>query len=145
MPTFPSVEWFDAVREVYNGDDAYRGAGGGMCDALVGVKVGERLFKLVFEGFECSGASEIDEAGLEETDFYLDLSAEEWREMIANISQNGAADLDHTLNTLDLTLDDGLAHSATGDQYRQDMFFRYNQTFQFFFDASARVETTPGE
>ena len=145
MPVFPSVEWFDAVREVYNSDDAYRGAGGGMCDALVGIKVGQRLFKLVFEGFECSGASEIDEAGLEETDFYLDLSAEAWREMIANIGENGAADFDHTLNTLDLELEDGLAHSATGDQYRQDLFFRYNQTFQFFFDASARIETTQGE
>ena len=42
-------------------------------------------------------------------------------------------------------LENGLAHSATGDQYRQDLFFRYNQTFQFFFDASARIETTLGE
>ncbi len=141
MPVFPSVEWFDAVRDVYNSDDAYRGAGGGICDALVGVKVGEKLFLLVFDGFECSGASEIDEAQLEETDFYLDLSPEGWREMIANIGDNGAAGFGHTLNTLDLTLDDGLAHSATGDQYRQDLFFRYNQTFQFFFDASARIET----
>ena len=142
MPVFPSVEWFDAVSEIYNADDSYRGAGGGACDALVGVKVGERLFLLVFEGFECNGASEIDERQLEETDFYLEHSAEGWREMLANISENGAADLHHTLNTLDLTLEDGLAHSATGDQYRQDMFFRFNQTFQNFFDASARIETT---
>ena len=142
MPVFPSVEWFDAVSEIYNADDSYRGAGGGACDALVGVKVGERLFLLVFEGFECSSASEIDEQQLEDTDFYLDLDAEGWREMLANIGENGAADLHHTLNTLDLTLEDGLAHSATGDQYRQDMFFRFNQTFQNFFDASARIETT---
>ena len=31
------------------------------------------------------------------------------------------------------------------DQYRQDMFFRYNQTFQYFFEQSARVETEFGE
>ncbi len=40
---------------------------------------------------------------------------------------------------------DGLTHSYTGDQYRQDMFFRYNQTFQYFFDQSARVETEFGD
>ena len=49
--------------------------------------------------------------------------------MIENIRENGEADLDHSLNTMDLDSLDGLAHSYTGDQYRQDMFFRYNQTF----------------
>ena len=62
-----------------------------------------------------------------------------------NIRENGEADLDHSLNTMDLDSLDGLAHSYTGDQYRQDMFFRYNQTFQYFFDQSARVETEFGE
>ncbi len=61
--------------------------------------------------------------------------------MLENIEENGAADMDHTLNTLDLEHPDGLAQSQSGDQYRQDLFFRYNQTFQYFFDASARVET----
>ena len=28
-----------------------------------------------------------------------------------------------------------------GDQYRQDFFYRFNQTFQYFFDASARIDT----
>lgn len=28
-----------------------------------------------------------------------------------------------------------------GDQYREDLFFRYNQSMQYFFDASARVAT----
>jgi hypothetical protein len=37
--------------------------------------------------------------------------------------------------------EDGFARSATDDQYRLDMFFRYNQTLQFFFDASSKVET----
>ncbi len=143
MPVFPSVEWFDAVRGVFNGDDSYHGAGGGTCDAVVGVKAGQQVFLLVFEGFECAEAREIDEAGLEEADFYLDMTPQEWWEMLQNISEHGTADLNHTLNTLDLGRDEGLALSKSGDQYRQDLFFRYNQTFQYFFDASARVETTP--
>ena len=79
------------------------------------------------------------------TDFYLDMPMEDWEDMLENIRENDEADLDHSLNTMDLDSIDGLAHSYTGDQYRQDMFFRYNQTFQYFFDQSARVETEFGE
>ena len=152
MAVFPSVEWFDAVRAVFNGDDAYQRAGGGSCDANVGIMVGEKVYLLVFEGRECEEAREISEDELEDADFYLDMGHQDWRDMLVNIAENGGADLDNTLNTLDLDLDDGLAQSKNGDQYRQDLFFRYNQTFQYFFDASARIETefemsgaTPGE
>ena len=64
-----------------------------------------------------------------------------YKAMIQNIATNGHADLHHTLNTLDLGRPEGLSHSMHGDQYREDLFFRYNQTMQYFFDASARVAT----
>ena len=140
MPVFPSVEWFDAVRHEFNSEDAVRDAGGGTCDATVGIKVGGSLYLLVFEGFECSSASEIQEPDLEDTDFYLDMTRDDWLDMLQNIQANGEADLDHTLNTLDLDSENGLAISYSDDQYRQDLFFRYNQTFQYFFDLSSRVE-----
>ena len=141
MPLFPSVEWFDAVRQEFNSDESVRGGGGGTCDARVGVRVGESIFLLVFEGFECEPASEIEESDLESTDFYLDMSPEDWEDMLANIQENGEATSDFTLNTIDLDSENGLALSSTGDQYRQDLFFRYNQTFQYFFDMSSRVPT----
>jgi hypothetical protein len=34
------------------------------------------------------------------------------------------------------------AYSPVDDQYRQDLFYRYNQNFQDFFDASSRIDTT---
>ena len=52
-----------------------------------------------------------------------------------------APTLSYTLNTLDLDREEGLSTSVHGDQYREDLFFRYNQTLQFFFDASARIKT----
>ena len=61
--------------------------------------------------------------------------------MLRNIYVNGHAVDRYTLNTLDLDRADGLATSIHGDQYREDLFFRYNQTLQYFFDASSRVET----
>jgi hypothetical protein len=141
LPIFPSVEWFDAVRESFNSDDANRAAGGGMAEADVGIKYDGQIFLLKFAGFECESASIIQLADLDDTDFYLELHPDDWNEMLVNIQQNGTADMDHTLNTLDLESEDGFARSATGDQYRLDMFFRYNQTMQFFFNASSSVET----
>ena len=138
---FPSVRWFDAVRSVFNTDESYRGAGGGYCNCTAGMKIGADVFVLTFEGQECTQAVQANDAALEDVDFYLDMAAAEWREMVANIQGNGHADLHHTLNTLDLDREDGLATSRHGDQYREDLFFRYNQTLQFFFDASARVKT----
>ena len=143
---FPSVEWFDAARREFNADESVRGGGGGTCDAKVGVKIGERaVYALVFEGFECVSASEIAEADLADADFYMDMAEGDWREMIENIAENGEADFDHTLNTLDLDIEGGLAKSAAGDQYLQDLFYRYNQTFQYFFDLTSRIDTAFAE
>ncbi len=141
MPQFPSLDWFEQVRGVFNSDDSYQQAGGGLCDAVMGVKVGDKAYLVVFEGMECAEAREVDAATLGDADFYLNMEYAEWRDMLANIRDNNGADLDYTLNTLDMGRDDGLAQTLNGDQYRQDFFYRYNQTFQYFFDASARVQT----
>ena len=137
MLKFPSVEWFDAVRELINSDDKYRQLG--TVDASVGIKVGDQLFLLTFEAFECSGVKEIDEADLRDVDFWLEQSPEEWRAMLENIKQHGTADLQFTLNTIDLTLSEGFARSYDG--YRRDAFYRFNQSLQNFFDASSKIET----
>ena len=105
------------------------------------MKIGDDIFVLTFEGIECSRAVVADEAALDDVDFYLDMPRGDWLEMVKNIAANGSADLHHTLNTLDLDREDGLAMSHHGDQYREDLFFRYNQTLQFFFNASARVKS----
>ena len=141
---FPSVAWFEAVRQVFNADPSYRGAGGGYCDCVAGMKIGAEAFLLTFEGEGCVCAAAVDDSALDDADFYLDMAPADWREMVANIRGNGHADLQHTLNTLDLDREDGLAKSRHGDQYREDLFFRYNQTLQFFFDASASVKTALG-
>jgi hypothetical protein len=137
MPKFPSVEWFDTVRDMVNRDENYRRLG--TVDARVGVKDGDQLFELTFEAFECTGAKEIDEKDLRDLDFWLEQSPEEWREMIENIKQHGAADLSHTLNTIDLNRAEGFAKSFDG--YRRDAFYRFNQSLQEFFDASSKIDT----
>jgi hypothetical protein len=137
MPAFPSLEWFEAVKDLVNQDEAFRRLG--TVDARVGVKVGDKTYELTFEAFECAGVREIGPEGLRDCDFWLEQEPEAWEDMISNIQQNGKADLSHTLNTIDLTLPDGFARSHDG--YRRDAFYRFIQSLQNFFDSSARLET----
>ena len=137
MPKFPSVEWFETIRELVNNDEAFRRLGN--VDARIGIKVGDQLFEVDFEAFECIGAREIKESELRDLDFWLEQSPEEWREMLEIIKRNGSADLQHTLNTIDLNMPEGFARSYDG--YRRDTFYRFNQSLQHFFDSSANIET----
>ncbi len=137
--TFPSVDWFNALKEIINADEAYKRHG--TCDASVGIKVPEagKYFVITFEAFEVEDVKETDEAAAENTDFWIEQSYDKWQEMIKNIADNGQADLHHTLNTLDVEDPDGLARSNDG--YRRDLFYRFNQSFQHFFDATAQIDT----
>lgn len=139
---FPSLEWLEAVRDVFNSTDRYRGSGSGRCDCSVGMVVAGNTYLLEFEGFGCASVSTGNESDLEDVDFYLDMSKRQWQSMLENIRANGHAMGEFTLNTIDLGTEEGIAHSKHGDQYRQDLFVRYNQTMQFFFDASHRVATS---
>lgn len=139
---FPSVEWLNAVRDVFNTTESYRGAGGGQCDCTVGLKINEEIYIVEFEGFGCSSIQDGTESALSDVDFYIEMPMSQWQDMLENIASNGHAIGEHTLNTIDLGSEEGIAHSKHEDQYRQDLFVRYNQTLQFFFDASHRVETT---
>ncbi|MEX0786054.1 MAG: hypothetical protein WD939_05410 [Dehalococcoidia bacterium] len=137
MAKFPSVQWFEAIKDVVNADEAYRRLG--TFDSRVGVRVGDALYELTFEAFECTGVKEIGENDLRDLDFWLEQSPEQWQEMLENIKQHGSADLTHTLNTIDLNMPEGFARSHDG--YRRDAFYRFNQSLQHFFDSSAKIET----
>ncbi len=137
MATFPSVEWFNAVKDLVNNDPEFRRLG--TVDAVVGVKVGAKIYELTFEAFECAAVREANEKALRDMDFYLEQPYDAWKDMILNIKKNGQADLSHTLNTIDLTLPEGFAKAH--DEYKRDAFFRFNQSIQDFFDASSKIDT----
>jgi hypothetical protein len=138
MPQFPSVEWFQTAADMLNKSDSFKRLG--TCDAEMGVRVGERVFELDFEAFEVRAVKEIDEARAEQLDFTLVQPPEAWRAMIEDIKLNGRATHDFTLNSLDLKSDAELARGK--DYHRRDAFYRFNQTFQEYFDLAAKIETT---
>lgn len=137
MPTFPSVQWFQAVADLVNRDPEYRKLGN--CDAAVGMEIGDQVFSLMFEGFEVTDIKEIDKAQTEDLDFTLVMPPQMWRDMLENIKEHGRAELQYTLNSIDLGNPEEFARS--NDYYRRDLFYRYNQSFQHFFDLSAKVDT----
>lgn len=137
MPVFPSVEWFDAIKNIVNQDPAYRQLG--TVDTVIGVKVGSKIYELTFEAFECTNVKEVSENDLRDMDFWLEQPYDSWKDMIENIKKHGAADLSHTMNTIDLSMPEGFARSHDG--YRRDAFYRFNQSIQDFFNAAAKIET----
>lgn len=137
MPVFPSVEWFDTIKNIVNQDPNFRQLG--TVDSVIGVKVGSKIYQLTFEAFECVGVKEASENDLRDMDFWLEQPYDAWKDMLDNIKKHGAADLSHTLNTIDLSLPEGFARSHDG--YRRDAFYRFNQSIQDFFNASSKIET----
>lgn len=137
MPTFPSVEWFNAVKDLVNADPNFRQLG--TVDTVTGVKVGNKIYEITFEAFECTGVREVNENALRDMDFWMEQSYDAWKDMLENIKKHGAADLSHTLNTIDLSAPEGFARSHDG--YRRDAFYRFNQSLQDFFNASAKIDT----
>ena len=138
MPTFPSVEWFRALRDQVNDDEKYRKFG--TCEARAGFQVGSRCFEVVFDAFRVSEIRELAPAEAERSaDFILEMSTDQWREMVENIKANGGADPRHTLNTL---VYPGQLRLRYRDATGMDKFYLYNQSFQYFVNAAARVATS---
>lgn len=136
---FPSVKWFEAVKAEADKEAAVFQKLG-FCDAIMRVDVLDedrtRSFQLVFEDYGCKRVAEVDPSS--PCDFALAADASVWCEMVANIQEHGAADLSHTLSYLQLP---GTLKLVAEAQLKADVFYRFNQTFQQFFDLSCRVAT----
>ena len=140
---FPSEAWFQALQDrAAAKPDRFKKLG--FVDASVGVKVESGNgaepagFVLEFSGYGCKKISALQRPE-EAADFVLVGPYGVWKEMIENIRKNGEADLQHTLNVL--TMPGVPLKLEAADQLKADLFFRYNQTFQEFFNGAAEVET----
>lgn len=142
---FPSIEWFQRLVDLMNLNRARQEQLGYVdCVAeftvLDGASGGPWRCQVTFEEFEATDVREAKEQDRERADFSLEATLAAWREMIESIAAgNGRPDLEHTLNRL--------SHMGTpievvgNDPVRRDCYFRYNQSLQEFFNASASFET----
>lgn len=136
---FPSVAWFEALNDHCNQQDLFRKKRAGACFATFAIKVGSEIFEITFDGFVVTNVRTVDEAALADADFWLEQTPEAWKAMLQSIKERGRAEGDYTLNSLDLLAPDDFARSHDG--HRRDAFYRFNQSFQDYFDASAALDT----
>ena len=134
---FPSLAWFEALQGMVNEDAGYRQIG--TVDAEMGVKVADSVFIVTFEAFQCRAVRVGNEYDLINVDFFIEMAPDAWRAMLENIKANGGAEAGQTLVSLDMLHE--ISTNAVGDQLRADLFFRYNQSLQHFFDLSANLNT----
>ena len=138
---FPSLDWFQRLANVMNANRArHEHLGYVDCVAqftVVDAAGGPWSVCVTFEEFS---AVDVRAAGSQQSDFVLEASLATWRAMIESIAAGGGRpDLEHTLNCLS-HMGTPIAVSSA-DPLRRDLYFRYNQSLQEFFNASATFRT----
>jgi catechol 2,3-dioxygenase-like lactoylglutathione lyase family enzyme len=139
---FPSVEWFEALGErVVKDKEKFRRLG--YFDADVGIKVDangarSRGYVIAFEDYGVKGVRAVADP-VKSADFTIEGGLDAWSEMVRNIREHGGPDLDHTLNRL--TMAGVPLKVVAGDQLKTDIFYRFNQSIQAFFNEAASVPT----
>jgi hypothetical protein len=143
---FPDTAWFAALAALMNADRVrHEHLGYVDCVAVFSVAsaaagADTRHFQVTFEEFSAIDVREVDADEAARADFALVASLATWREMIESIAAGrGRPDLEHSLNHLShmgtpLTL-------VASDPLKADLYFRYNQSLQEFFNASAGFTT----
>lgn len=132
---FPSLAFFEALQERTREQKATFEKLG-YCDTRFGVRVGDALYTVGFDVYECTDVEEGGDPA--KLDFVLSGPAETWNEMVESIAKNDGADAAHTLNTL----------SHLGDRIKLefedpegfDKFYRYMASIQAFFDQAAALD-----
>jgi hypothetical protein len=146
MIQFPSVQFFEELRERVNSDpDRFRRLGTVDMTLVVKIDYPERaeLYEVVFAGYRCVRTRKIASAADAPKDaIVVEGPYAAWREMIHNIIANGGADLEHSLNTL--TLMDTPLRVYSDNQLDTDLFYRYQQNLQEFFDGAAAIGAPAG-
>ena len=136
---FPSLSFFQALQQRTKEDQATFEKLG-YCDTRFGVRIGDELFSITFDVYECTDVREGGDPG--ELDFVLAGPGEIWAGMVESIVQNGGADAAHTLNTLSHVGD--VIKVEYEDPEGFDKFYRYMATLQEFFDQAQHVDVELG-
>ena len=147
MPTFPSVDWFDALRQAMRTHhEKYKKLGNVDVTLVPTITFPDghvERYALVFDTYECIAVRRIDStAEITGPRVIIEGDYASWREMVENIREYGGADLQHTLNYL--TLPDWplrVSSDTEQDQLDVDRFYRYQESLQEFFNEAAAVPT----
>ncbi len=140
MPVrFPSLEFFQGLQQRTR-DDKARFEKLGYCDTSFGVRIGDELYSVDFEIYECTGVRKGGD--LAKLDFVLSAPRRIWDEMIASIVRNKGAEAKHTLNTLSHVGDVMKVEYSNAEGH--DKFYRFMASIQEFFDQAHHLDVKQG-
>ena len=143
MPVqFPSVEFFRALQTLMQ-QERERFKRLGYFDVTMGIRVrepggGAHEYVLEFEVFDCTHIREVKDLAAERLDFILDGDLQIWTEMLRNIQQHGAADVEHSVNTL--THLGERMRVVYDDPDGHDKLYRFAESVQEFIDLAAKLD-----
>lgn len=132
---FPSLEFFRALQQRTK-DEAVAFEKLGVCDTTFGVRVGDDLYRIAFEVYECTEVDECDDPA--SLDFVLSAPTALWRETFESVVANGGADAAHTINSLTHVGD--VMKVEYEDPEGHDRFYRFMATIQAFLDEAQHVD-----
>ncbi len=146
MFAFPSLAWLQELARLMNANatDFKRF---GAADVTWGMEVqsstpgrASQVFRVIFEDYSCTLVEEVAPDAETDMSFVLQATYATWKEMIENIQANNGPDLEHSLNRLALM--DEPIYIAANDFLERDLFARYGQTYQLFFNGAVHLPTT---
>ena len=145
MFTFPSLAWFqELVRLMNENESAFKRIGYADVTWAIDVQPSvpghpAHLFRFVFADYSCIAVEAITSISAADVAFTLQGTYDTWKEMIQNIQAHNGPDLAHSLNRL--TLMDDPIYIDAADFLSRDLFARYGQTFQLFFNGAGHIPT----
>ncbi len=137
IQNFPSVGWFQKLAAITAEDETYRRYG--RLNALIAFKNGEINISCNFDVLDINDIHQINNDELRDVDVVVEMPTNIWDEMLKNISENGHATGEWTLNTLDLRLEEEIHKNLMEDGFKADLFFRYNPSLQVFIDNASKL------
>jgi hypothetical protein len=136
---FPSLEFFEALQKRTIEDSALFEKMG-YCDTSFGARIGDELYAVHFEVYECVGVEKGGDP--KKLDFVLSAPDAVWKKMVASIVENGGAAADQTLNTLSHIGD--VVTVEYEDAEGHDRFYRFMASIQEFFDQARHLDVAVG-
>jgi hypothetical protein len=143
MASFPDPAWFLALGRLMEAEgESFRRLG--YAEVRFAIRVldddGEgvaRTIGLEFEGYALVRAAALTDLTTFDPDFVICARRKVWTRMLDEIVRNGRPELRGTLSSLALVGEELWLES--GDQLREDKFYRVNQTLQEFFNLAAKL------
>jgi hypothetical protein len=141
---FPSAEFFRALQALMQ-QERERFKRLGYFDTTFGIRVldgpsSRSQYVLKFEVFDCTEVRPTKNLSAETVDFILEGELQTWVEMLRNIHEHGAADVEHSINTL----------THLGERMRviyddpdgHDKLYRFAESVQEFMNLVAKLDVS---